>query len=402
MGAGSIDYREQLCLFYETRGLQDKIQNIDVLLERYQGREGVLMRKVRSKYANTKTTSQSIRIKLTKRQEMELRRVEQETAKHQEEEAKRQQEEKIKAQMEAFEKAAQLELKEKHEAEAKQPEQEAEWARRAEAEAEAQKPMTPEFQSVSDGFGADSLPTPNIQRVSGDVRVNTGPPTLTPTSIVMPTQQTVYSSQSQSEDRRIRNSAARKMFNLAGKKVTLQNQLNKGTLSHRTMGDIMKNLEDKSFVTFMIQKGTMHKLVRMCTELINHRELFDMLKAADAKRCIRQVINSPEGMEALMKHERIFRELISQCLESSSESLQDQGMEILAAVCATSKRGRHIAIDFMRFLDRDKPMNDGGQRWNTISKWLEPTIRVPTITHTLIVINALLSHNLAHGFHSKR
>ena len=48
MGAGSIDYREQLCLFYETRGLQDKIQNIDVLLERYQGREGVLMRKVRS------------------------------------------------------------------------------------------------------------------------------------------------------------------------------------------------------------------------------------------------------------------------------------------------------------------------------------------------------------------
>ena len=58
MGAGSIDYREQLCLFYETRGLQDKIQNIDVLLERYQGREGVLMRKVRSKYADTKSDMQ--------------------------------------------------------------------------------------------------------------------------------------------------------------------------------------------------------------------------------------------------------------------------------------------------------------------------------------------------------
>ena len=81
-------------------------------------------------------------------------------------------------------------------------------------------------------------------------------------------------------------------------------------------------------------------------------------------------------------------------------------MEILAAVVLYSirignKRGRHVVIDFLHYMDVDKEHGDGGQRWNAIAKFLEPTTPVATITTTLILINQLLTHHFQ-GFHHKR
>ena len=81
-------------------------------------------------------------------------------------------------------------------------------------------------------------------------------------------------------------------------------------------------------------------------------------------------------------------------------------MEILAAVVLYSinignKRGRHVVIDFLHYMDVDYEHGDGGQRWNAIAKFLEPTTPVRTITITLIMINKLLVNHF-HGFHHRR
>ena len=147
-----------------------------------------------------------------------------------------------------------------------------------------------------------------------------------------------------------------------------------------------------------VKSGGMPKLIEIVKNLSSEGEgdggvgIDSVLMAAKAKLCIRSVLNSAVGMDALLDKD-CFTDLLSECLASTFDGLKYQAVEILAAVSLYSKRGRHFALDFLH-ARAEAPANThvAGKRWSIVSQFLRPGVPVPTITAIVIMMSTLLKH----------
>ena len=120
--------------------------------------------------------------------------------------------------------------------------------------------------------------------------------------------------------------------------------------------------------------------------------LQSVMMAAKAKLCIRSVLNSAVGMDALLDKD-CFAALLSECLSSTFDGLRYQAVEILAAVSLYSKRGRHFALDFLHARAETHGSHVAGKRWWIAAQFLRPGVPVPTITAMVIMMSTLIKHS---------
>ena len=137
-------------------------------------------------------------------------------------------------------------------------------------------------------------------------------------------------------------------------------------------------------MAIFVKSGGMPKLIEIVKDLSGNAPkensgavtLDNVLMAAKAKLCIRSVLNSAVGMDALLDKE-CFTDLLSECLSSTFDGLKYQAVEILAAVSLYSKRGRHFALDFLHArAEAPSTSHVAGKRWSIASQFLSslPTV----------------------------
>ena len=161
----------------------------------------------------------------------------------------------------------------------------------------------------------------------------------------------------------------------------------------------MDHLASEEYVAVFVNSGGMPKLIDIVKDLSSAEGdmVFKGLMAKKATLCIRSVLNSAVGMDALLDKD-CFTDLLSECLSSSFNGLKYQAVEILAAVSLYSKRGRHFALDFLHArAEAPASTHMAGKRWSIVSQFLRPEVPVPTITAIVIMMSTLLKHRSVDG-----